>query len=923
MPTLLPGSYTVTAELQGFQTSTQKGLVLAVGQEITLNLTLLIGGVLESVTVTAETPLVEATSSRIGVNITSSDIDSLPSFNRSQFSLMTTIPGLVPALQPGSFEGGQYSANGQATLSNLFLVDGQYNNDSRLGGGQGTQARISLDSMAEYQVQTHQYGAEYGGSTGVVVNTVSKSGTNNLFGRVFEYYQGNRLQATDYFLKQAGEENPDSSSHVFGGHVGGPIVRDRLFYFGNFEYTNQKQAANLNFPPDAAPLATSYSSATKFTGPNSYVRLDYQAADNHRLKFSWLREAILTQNDEIEGDLAVADAARHENDAGDVVLNFTLTSVLKSSVINEVRVGRVQESLLQGPRVVFDDNWKFIGFGQLEPLTLGPQNSHPDYIAGNRNTYAQNEVRDFTIDDSVTFITSGWGGEHTVKTGFNYMRNPLQPSASAANFIGNITFPTNTPFDAANPRTYPWRFQVAMGQVDFDVVDYRVGGYVSDKWAVSRNLTLNIGVRYDWQDAVPDTKDAFGPRFGFAYNVGGADRTVIRGGVGKVYQFQQLAVLATLARGTVIAPTVTYDTAQVTSPAVTGQLPVGSTPDRTACLQPVAGSKAGVAVISPACRTFLEGLRSQVLAGGFVNNTTGGPTLDGDRRMSYTWNFSVGVKRELMTNVAASADYVGNRGYDNTAGIDINEGPTNAATGRVTRLGVSAFDPNGVLVPASARNTTFVQFNQLQTLSAFNSDFDSLELGLERRYSNRWAGRVSYTLARCRDVTNTPLLVGALIDDRNPRADYGACLRDNRHAFASSANVEIWKGLGAGMVFRAYSGYPINETVGSDVNGDGINNDRPRKGVNDLTRPIVSPVDAGGVAVRNGIEGENKVILDARAQYLWRVQRFQAGVFLEVYNLTDHVNYGNPTGNRNSSNFLVPIVTDDPRTAQIGFRLTF
>ncbi len=117
---------------------------------------------------------------------------------------MQTIPGLVPTLQVGSFEGGQFSANGQATTNNLFLVDGQYNNDSRLGGSQGTQARVTLDSMAEYQVQTHQYGAEYGGSTGVVVNSVTKSGTNKVAGRLFEYYQSNKLQATDYFLKQDG-----------------------------------------------------------------------------------------------------------------------------------------------------------------------------------------------------------------------------------------------------------------------------------------------------------------------------------------------------------------------------------------------------------------------------------------------------------------------------------------------------------------------------------------------------------------------------------------------------------------------------------------------------------------------------------------------------------------------------------------------
>ena len=99
--------------------------MLAVGQEITLNLTLRLAGVQENVVVTAEAPLIEATASRIGVNITTGDIDSLPALNRGQFSLMTTIPGLVPALQPGSFEGGQSSANGQATTSNLFLVDGR------------------------------------------------------------------------------------------------------------------------------------------------------------------------------------------------------------------------------------------------------------------------------------------------------------------------------------------------------------------------------------------------------------------------------------------------------------------------------------------------------------------------------------------------------------------------------------------------------------------------------------------------------------------------------------------------------------------------------------------------------------------------------------------------------------------------------
>src|SRR5262249_40765598 len=182
------------------------------------------------------------------------------------------------------------------------------------------------------------------------------------------------------------------------------------------------------------------------------------------------------------------------------------------------------------------------------------------------------------------------------------------------------------------------------------------------------------------------------------------------------------------------------------------------------------------------------------------NNTTTGPIVDGNRRLAYTWAFSGGVKRELARDLAVSIDYVGNRGRDNTAVIDINEGPLNAA-GRVTRLGVDVFDPTGELVPPEARGATYVQFNQEQTLPSLDTDFTPLEVELEKRSSNRWGGRVSYTLARSRDV-------GAIIVDGHPEYDYGLSNFDNRHAFAASANVNVWRGLGASFVFRAYSGYP-------------------------------------------------------------------------------------------------------------------
>ena len=931
IPTLLPGSYTIKAELQGFETTTRTGLVVQVGQELSLTLTLNLAGVKEDVTVTAQAPLVETTSSKIGTNITSSEIDSLPSANRSQFSLMQTIPGLVPALQVGSFEGGQFNANGQATTSNLFLVDGQNDNDSRRGGSQGTQARVTLDSMSEYQVQTHQYGAEYGGSTGVVVNTVTRSGTNRIAGRAFEYFQSNKLQATDYFLKQAGEENPDSGSNVMGGSLGGPIVQNRMFFFGNFEYDGDHQAANLNFPANAAPLAKSYSTTTNFTGPNHFLRFDYHVNGNNQVSFRWTRERILTVRDSIENNKSIPDNATNENDAGDMVYSFSWTSVLNNRTTNEVKVGHVRESLLQGSKLLFDKtdsesaffdrSWKFVGFHGLEPFDVGSQNTHPDYVAGPRNNYSQDLIRDLTFDDTLTWIKSGWGGEHSFKAGVQWSRNAALPQGTAGNFTGNFGFSTNKNFNAADPTSYPRQFTVSMGQFEFTEIDHRASGYISDKWELNKKITLNLGVRYDRQKAVPKTKDAIGPRLGFAYDMLGDGKTLVRGGYGKVYQYQQLSILATLVQRAVIAPTFAYDTGQLSAandPANTGAFPIGKDAEATACLNPVAGPIVGEAVMSPACIGFLTARRNAVLAGGVVNNPTTGPIIDGDRRMAYTHAFSVGVKRELVSNMAFSVDYVGNRGRDNTAVIDINEGPT--VNGKITRLGVATFDPNNVLgLPAAALTTTFVQFNQEKTKelgSALNTAFNSLELELEKRYSNRWSGRVSYTFGKCHDV-------GGIIVDAHPEYDYGRCNADNRHAFATSANMDIWKGLGAGMVFRAYSGYPITETTGSDSNGDGTNGDRPTKGIDDLTKAIVSPVDSRGVAIRNGIAGERKIILDGRFQYIWRIQKYQAGLFLEIYNLTNHTNFGNPTGSRNSANFLITTTADDPRTAQLGFRLTF
>jgi outer membrane receptor protein involved in Fe transport len=908
IPTLPPGTYTLRVEMPGFQTQTQPGVVAGVGQEITLAITMHLQGLSELVTVSAQTPLIEVTSSKLGEYISNREIDNLPSQGRSQLSLMQLVPGLTPSLAPGTFEGGQFNANGRDTGSNLFLLDGAYNNDDRQGGAQGTQARVTLDTMAEYQVLTHQYPAEYGGSSGVIVNAVTRSGSNQLSGRTFWYYRNNALNSTDYFLKQAGEKNQPAASKIYGGGAGGPLVKNRAFWFANLERTVAQEAANLSFPAEAAPVAVSYAGTTDIKALNSFVRTDLQPGMNQSLSFRWLREAAPTVGEDLEANLSTPDNVFIENDTGDQIFNGNWTSIIGSQATHELRISHVRENLLQGGRAYFDDSLNFIELNGRDQFDIGSENRHPDFAAGPKAAHGSARLRTFAVDDAVTYLRSGWG-DHTFKAGFSYSRNLARPQIVGANDNGTFTFLNNVPFDPANPVSYPSRFSMRLGEIYFDLTDWRGSGYVQDKWQVDNRLTLNLGLRYDYQHLTPQTKDAFGPRVGLAYDLRGTGRTLLRAGFGKFYEYQLLTVASTLAQGGILSPSFLFDTGEDRS-ASAGVVPAH------ACLQPA--GRAGLALISGACRALLTGVRDRLAAGTLVNTE---PTIDGDRKLGYLWSFSAGVEHELLRNLAVSADYVGNRGNDQTALVDINE-PVNGV-----RPGVNGFDPDGRLIPAGARTTVFQRVLQLQTRDEFNSDYDALELALERRHAQRWSGRVSYTLSRARDVGTTSTGINISLkrvsDDRNPRSDYGRANFDNRHALAMSGHVEIWRGLSGGTVFRYYSGYPITELVGVDVNRDRDTLDRPVAGVDDAARPIESKLDGNGRAVRNGIDGEGQLILDGRLQYKWRVRRHEVGWFLEVYNATNHVNFGNPSGNRRSANFMVPIVSNDPRTVQLGLRLTF
>ena len=320
----------------------------------------------------------------------------------------------------------------------------------------------------------------------------------------------------------------------------------------------------------------------------------------------------------------------------------------------------------------------------------------------------------------------------------------------------------------------------------------------------------------------------------------------------------------------------------------------------------------------------MTALRSSLQPGAGAEFVNDEPWIDGNREMGYLWSYSLGLQRELVPNVGLTVDYVGNRGRNQSTQIDISEGPV-GPDGRITRLTPAQFDPDGTIIPPVARDVDFGRVLEYQTLDALNSDYDSLEFGLDKRFSNRWSGRVAYTVAKSHDVAPQLSALDARVsNDLDPRMDYGRSNTDNRHAFVTSVNVTPFGGLGVGAIFRYYSGFPINETTGTDNNGDRDDNDRPVRGVNDAARPIVSELDANGRAVRNGIDGESTKVLDLQVQYIVNLPRSQTvGFFWETYNALNWINYGNGTGERNSSRFLVPDEAGPMRSMQLGVRYTF
>jgi hypothetical protein len=284
--------------------------------------------------------------------------------------------------------------------------------------------------------------------------------------------------------------------------------------------------------------------------------------------------------------------------------------------------------------------------------------------------------------------------------------------------------------------------------------------------------------------------------------------------------------------------------------------------------------------------------------------------------MPYQWGWSLGLQREVAQDLALTFDYVGNATRDQLGLIDINE-----PVGGV-RPGVDIFDPTGDLIPGEARDTSFRRVLQYQTRSELDGDYKSLQVALNKRFSNRWSSRLAYTWQRSN-------YVGIGIErrvwlDNDLRADYGRFQFDRTHVLNLNGTFNLFEGLTVSAVVSAQSGPPSNETTGGDDNRDNDRTDRPIQGVTDHGVPIASEVDSQGRAVPYGIDGPSYFEVNFSVRYNLNLGADRSiGFFWDMFNVANRTNYTPVVSNRASGAFLTSTSAYLPRQMQLGVRFTF
>ena len=833
-PTVPPtGNWTLTAELSGFQTVTREGLQFQANTLPQIDLQLGVANLQETLTVTAGAPMVRTRESERSAILDQSMLTDLPAGGGRDFTALLKATGEVVGGDSLAGQGrrtANYIADGVSmTGREIRTLDGAF------GGGSG----LSLETIKELQVITSGFKAETGQTGAGTISVVTKSGTNRYEGSVFGYFRPTSLVGDNPIT---GNPPAKQDRQQWGGVLGGPIVRDQTHFFGAWESTR------VNGESVVTSVLEPGTYATKSHINQGFGRVDHRFNSDNVLDARYSLTRNGNENGGI-GGLNTFDRRTNNESVSDTVV-ASLVTILGPTKVNEARA-----------RFTYNTTDTY------SPLTAdsGVASRTPDFStvpvsvsrAGVGNTGPPTALPQNLVEKRLQFVNnfSIRTSRHQWKFGGDVIHS-WRFVTFFNNFAGTYTFAAGTPFpfNPNNPATFPFQYTQSFGTSGLNFTDTMGALFAQDDWEVTRGLTLNLGARWDVDTLIQGDHNNVAPRIGFAWNVGNAGKTVIRGNTG-----------------------IFYDTLE------------SSLINRESNFGPVGQAALDLRQGDPLFPTFPARLTSFPSGAAAVpRSTVTVPVYEGDdfplgisdtlqRVAPYFFNTTIGFQRELGPNWAMSADYVRVRSYDMLVTLDINAPPYFPLGPGQTRTVAQANPLRPLGVPnrtGGLYNIPFTGFRDLQLqFNGGKTQYDALKLGVTRRASSRYEVRVLYTYSKARgDVDNFRLtesfVPGQTTIDGDRSYQQGPSANDTPHNLTASGYFRAPWGINLGGILTSRAGFPYTGVVGIDADGDGVSSggpfgDRPAALTrNSFRLPSVTALDLSA-SKQFTIAGSNRIELRA------------------------------------------------------------
>lgn len=501
------GSYEITVSLSGFTTQIRQGVSFAVGAKLNLDFSLTPATVSAEVTVIGEAPMVEVTKSDISTVVDREMIETLPLLNRDFSDL-----GVIKA---GVLEG---VSNAQPVGSGEMVVDG-ISNEGVSSNTLGTM--LPADAIQEFRVITTQATAEFGNMAGLVTTAITRSGTNELQGRLSFFYRDEGFGSVNYFVNHAQyggpelpkgqwEKSPYSRTDV-NGFLGGPIKTDKAHFFLSFSRVDARQYATIT-----SPLAERQSVEQKSWNTLILAKFNYQLNKNNQFSLRLNMAPSSADNQGVGGLYTIEQGYKAKTQPFAAVAEWTWFA--SANTMNELRL---------------NFSW---GKSQYDTATMTYEIDRPSGYLGKNSNYPQDGYENkYQIVDNLSLFL----GSHSLKAGIDFISAPTGIKDMYLYMPGIFVFTTDAPFDPANFDTYPYMFQYnsSTKPITIDAPYTMLGAFVQDSWNVTPAFTLNYGLRYSYYDLTGLKFKAFSagnlnPRIAFSWDPSGTGKSHIRGGIG-------------------------------------------------------------------------------------------------------------------------------------------------------------------------------------------------------------------------------------------------------------------------------------------------------------------------------------------------------------------------------------------------------